>query len=112
MLRLNIKKKYSVPVFSIATVALLGSARLGSALLCSSCCLLHLSLVLIVLLSSLQSVQYARMHSAAALEVNIRIAAQCRLERRVQIRFVGSYKHACRMEKRKEEDAKGRQGLE
>lgn len=39
------------------------------------------------------------MHCAAALEVNIRIAAQSRLERRVQIRFIGSYKHACRMER-------------
>lgn len=73
VLQLNIKKKYSVPVFSIAPV-----------LLC------------IPLL--LQSIQYARMYSAAALEVNIRIAAQCRLQRCIKIRFIWSYKHSCRIE--------------
>lgn len=86
VLRLNIKKKYSVPVFSIAPVAVL---HLLLQCWSCSCCL--------------KSVQYARMHSAAALEVNIRIAAQSRLERRVQIRFVGSYKHACRMEQKQQQ---------
>lgn len=60
MLHLNIKKKYSVPVFSIAPVALK-----------------------FLLFSCLQSVQYSRMHSAAALEIDIRIAAQCGLQRRI-----------------------------
>jgi len=40
------------------------------------------------------SVEDAGMNGPAALEVHIRVAAQRGLQRRVEIRFVGSYKHA------------------